>query len=335
MKSIAGEKPVTPHTGWTIALWAVLTRLKKPHHDRYPSELSSAIEKLSPIDKMRIYEGGDLPERLTNEERKHLKAALIKLEEEYSNVLYYEGRTGASARELKSVLIDAAQSPDFKTLSPLSVLQELRKFVKRTTEYEFLRQDPVDGYHDHEKFIEIVLEQYAGLIDREIRECLGLYDTRQWGDFMKKYINHLSSLLKKEKMKNPITGGYEEPDQALLQEFETIVAAPSDADQKNQFRQNLITQIGAWVLDHPKEPIDYFKVFPELRMKMEKHFYESQKSLLQKMNLALKQFGTDHDDPNSEGAKLARMTIENMQKKFGYTMDGAKEVIHFLMTRKY
>jgi serine protein kinase len=335
LKSIAGEKPVTPHTGWTIALWAVLTRLKKPHHDRYPSELSSAIEKLSPIDKMKIYESSELPERLTNEERKHLKAALIKLEEEYSNVLYYEGRTGASARELKSVLIDAAQSPDFKTLSPLSVLQELRKFVKRTTEYEFLRQDPVDGYHDHEKFIEIVLEQYAGLIDREIRECLGLYDTRQWGDFMKKYINHLSSLLKKEKMKNPITGGYEDPDQALLQEFETIVAAPSDADQKNQFRQNLITQIGAWVLDHPKEPIDYFKVFPELRMKMEKHFYESQKSLLQKMNLALKQFGTDHDDPNSEGAKLARMTLENMQKKFGYTIDGAKEVIHFLMTKKY
>ncbi len=335
LESIAGTKAVTPHTGWTIALWAVLTRLKKPHHDRYPNELASAIEKLSPLDKMKIYESGDLPERLTQEERKHLKAAAHKLEEEYSNVLYYEGRTGASARELKSVLIDAAQNPDFKTLSPLSVIQELKRFVKRTTEYEFLRQDPVDGYHDHEKFIETVLDQYAVLIDREIRECLGLYDTRQWGDFMKKYINHLSSLLKKEKMKNPITGGYEEPDQALLQEFESIVGAPTDSDQKHVFRQNLITQIGAWVLDHPKEPIDYFKVFPELRMRMEKHFYESQKSLLQKMNLALKQFGTDHDDPNSEGAKLARLTLENMQKKFGYTVDGAKEVIHFLMTRKY
>jgi predicted Ser/Thr protein kinase len=152
---------------------------------------------------------------------------------------------------------------------------------------------------------------------------------------MKKYINHLSSLLKKEKMKNPITGGYEEPDQALLNEFETIVGAPSDTDQKTQFRQNLITQIGAWVLDHPKEAIEYFRVFPELKAKMEKHFYESQKALLQKMNLALKQFGTDYDDPNSEGAKLARLTLENMTKKFGYTMDGAKEVINFLMTKKY
>ena len=335
LSSIAGDKAVTPHTAWALSTWAVLTRLKKPHHDRYPSELASAIEKLSPMDKIRLYESGEMPERLTSEERKHLKAALGKLEEEYSTVPYYEGRTGASARELKSVLIDAAQNPDFKTLSPLSVLQELRKFVKRTSEYEFLRQDPVDGFHDHEKFIETVLDQYAVIIDREIRECLGLYDTRQWGEFMKKYISHLSSLLKKEKMKNPITGGYEEPDQSLLQEFETIVGAPTDSEQRTQFRQNLITQIGAWVLDHPKEPIDYFKVFPELRLKMEKHFYESQKTLLQKMNLALKQFGTDYDDPNSEGAKLARLTIENMQKKFGYSMDGAKEVISFLMTKKY
>ena len=335
LPSIAGDKPVTPHTAWCIALWAVLTRLKKPHHDRFTAELVQVIEKLTPVDKMRLYESGEMPERLSNEERKHLKTSISKLEDEYANVLYYEGRTGASARELKAVLIDAAQSPDFKTLSPLSVLQELKKFVKRTTEYEFLRQDPVEGYHDHEKFIDTVTQEYAVVIDREVRECLGLYDTRQWGDFMKRYITHLSSLLKKEKIKNAITGNYEEPDAALLNEFEMIVGAPSDSEQKSQFRQNLITQIGAWALDHPKEAMDYFKVFPELKSKMEKHFYESQKSLLQKMNLALKHFGTDYHDPNSEGAKLAHLTLENMQKKFGYTIDGAKEVIGFLMTRRY
>jgi predicted Ser/Thr protein kinase len=335
LSAISGDKPVTPHTSWTLAMWAVLTRLKKPHHDRFGSELSNVIEKLTPLAKLKLYENGEMPEKLSNEERKHLKNNLSKIEEEYSSVLYYEGRTGASARELKSVLIDAAQNPDYKTLSPLSVLGELKKFVKRITEYEFLRQDSVDGYHDHEKFIETVIDEYAGVVDREVRECLGLYDTRQWGDFMKRYITHLSSLLKKEKIKNTITGAYEDPDQALLTEFESIVGAPTDAEQRNQFRQNLITQIGAWVLDHPKEPIEYFKVFPELRAKMEKHFYESQKNLLQKMNLALKQFGSDYVDPNSEGAKLASLTLENMQKKFGYSVDGAKEVISFLMTKKY
>lgn len=335
LKPIAADKAVTPHTAWAIAYWGVLTRLKKPHREKYPSELASVIESLSPLEKLKLYDRADLPERLNNEERKHLKANLQKMEDEYINVPYYEGRTGASARELKTILIDAAQSSEFKTLSPLSVVAEIRKFVKRVTEYEFLRQDSIDYYHDHEKFIDTLLDEYAVLVDREVRDCLGLYDTKQWGDFMKKYITHLSSLLKKEKMKNSITGAYEDPDQALLSEFEKIVGAPDGAEQKLQFRQNLISQIGAWVLDHPKETFDYFKIFPELRTKIEKHFYESQKSLLQKMNTALKHFGTDYDDPSSEGSTLAKQTLQNMQIKFGYSIDGAKEVIGFLMNRKY
>jgi len=335
LRAIAGDKEVTPHTSWALAFWGVLTRLKKPHRERYPSEIHQVIDKLSPLDKLKLYDAAEMPERLSNEERKHLRASLVKLQEEYANVPYYEGRTGASARELKSVLIDAAQNPSFLTLSPLSVVSELRKFVKRTTEYEFLRQDPIEGYHDHERFIETLLDEYAIKVDREVRECLGLYDTRQWSDFMKKYITHISSLLKKERIKNSVTGGYEEPDQQLLNEFEAIVNAPTEADPKQQFRQNLITQIGAWVLDHPKEAVDYFKVFPELKMKIEKHFYESQKALLQKMNTSLKHFGTDYDEPNSEGSKLARETLSNMQKKFGYSEAGAKEVIGFLMSKKY
>jgi serine protein kinase len=120
-----------------------------------------------------------------------------------------------------------------------------------------------------------------------------------------------------------------------MNEFENIVGAPTETAAKDQFRLNLITQIGAWTLDHPKEAVDYFRVFPELKQRIEKHFYESQKALLQKMNTALKHFGTDHEDPNSEGIKLARQTIENMQKNCGYSVDGAKEVIGFLMSKKY
>lgn len=336
IKSIAGHKALTPHTAWSIAFWGVLTRLKKPHRERYGSELAPTIDKLTPIDKLKLYDTNELPERFSNDERKLLRANLSRLFDEYNNVPYYEGRTGASARELKSVLIDAAQNPDYKTLSPLAVASELRKFVKRTSEYEFLRQDPVENYHHHEEFIETMLSEYAVIVDREVRECLGLYDTSQWREFMKKYITHLSSLLKKEKIKNALTGSYEDPDQALLNEFESIVGAPSEAATKDTYRQNLITQIGAWVLDHPKEPIDYFRVFPEMKLRIEKHFYESQKSLLQKMNTALKMFGTDAEDSqHSEGSKLAHQTLENMQKKFGYSVDGAKEVIGFLMSRKY
>ena len=335
LKNVAGNKAVTPHTDWCIAYWGVLTRLKKPHRENYSSELGAIIDKFSPVDKLRLYDTGEVPARLNNDERKLVRASIEEIKNEYKNVPYYEGRTGASAREMKSILIDAAQNREFKTLSPLAVISEIRNFIKKTSEYDFLRQELADGYHDQELFLDTILDEYASIVDREVRECLGLYDTKQWSDFIKKYIIHLSSLLKKEKMKNPITGGYDEPDQSLMNEFETIVGAPQEQGQREQFRLNLITQIGAWTLDNPKEAVDYFRVFPELKQKIEKHFYESQKSLLQKMNTTLKHFGTDHEDPNSDGIKLARQTIENMQKNWGYTVDGAKEVIGFLMSKKY
>ena len=335
IKNIAGDKALTPHSDWCIAYWGVLSRLKKPQRENYSSELGTIIDKFSPVDKLRLYDTGEVPSRLNNEERKLIRSSVNEIKNEYKNVPYYEGRTGASAREMKTILIDAAQNHEFKTLSPLAIIHEIRKFTHKVSEYDFLRQEIIDGYHDQDYFIETILEEYATIVDREVRECLGLYDTKQWSDFIKKYIINLSALLKKEKMKNPITGGYDEPDQSLLNEFESIAGAPKEAAPKDQFRMNLISQIGAWTLDNPKETIDYFRVFPELKQKIEKHYYESQKSVLQKMNIALKHFGTDHEDPNSEGVKLARQTIENMQKNLGYTVDGAKEVIGFLMSKKY
>ena len=60
---------------------------------------------------------------------------------------------GASAREIKSILFDAAQNPEFPCLSPLAALRELEEFVKRVSEYEFLKQDVKDGFHDASEFI--------------------------------------------------------------------------------------------------------------------------------------------------------------------------------------
>jgi serine protein kinase len=179
----------------------VLTRLKKPQRENYSSELGAILDKLSPVDKLRLYDTGEVPNRLNNDERKLVRASINEIKNEYKNVPYYEGRTGASAREMKSILIDAAQNHDFKTLSPLAVISEIRHFIKKVSEYDFLRQEMLDGYHDQELFLDTILDEYATIVDREVRECLGLYDTKQWSDFIKKYIINLSSLLKKEKMK--------------------------------------------------------------------------------------------------------------------------------------
>jgi predicted Ser/Thr protein kinase len=338
IEQIAGDRHVAPHTAWTLAQWSVLTRLKKPNSINYPPSVSSIVSALTPLEKARLYDTGDMPLSINPEERKLLRSSLRKLREEYMNIPYYEGRMGASAREMKSILYSAAQNAEFPCLSPLAVMREMEEFVKRLSEYEFLKQDVKDGFHDAPEFINIVRSDYLSFIDREVRDSIGLYDSQQWEEFLRKYVQHISLVLKKEKLKNPITGRLEDPDLALIAEFEKIVEAPGEGAERDSFRQNIISQIGAWSLDHPNEPVVYAKVFPEFWHKLEKHYYESQKALLTQMHNALLVYGSDAPgakDPNDEGVKLARQTVENMKKKLGYCDHCAKEVITFLMRTRY
>lgn len=350
LESIAGEKHVAPHVGWSVALWAILSRLKKPNSINYPPTISTIISNLTPLEKAKLYDQGDLPGGLSLEDRKLLRSSIRKLREEYANVPYYEGRMGASARELKSMLFDAAQNGEFPCLSPLALLRELEEFVKRVTEHDFLKQDVKDGYHDAQEFILTVKSEYTNLIDREVRDSIGLYDSAQWEDFLRRYIQQISLVLKKEKSKNPITGKLEDPDHALIDEFERIVDVPTDEAERDAFRLNLISQVGAWSLDHPKETVVYAKVFPEYWRKLEKHYYESQKALLTKMSEALVVYDpaedteadmtTTYQSPSAqaasvEGKELARRTVANMQTKYGYCPRCAKEVIGFLLKQRY
>jgi len=356
LPQVASEKHVAPHTSWTVALWAVLSRLKKPNSINYPPNVSTIVSNLTPLEKAKLYDSGDMPGPLTPEDRKLLRATLKKLRDEYTNIPYYEGRMGASAREMKSILYDAAQNPEFACLSPLAVLRETEEFVKRVSEYEFLKQDVKDGFHDTIEFINTTRTEYLNLVDGEVRQSIGLYDSGQWEDFLRRYVQQISLVLKKEKTKNPITGKLEDPDHALIEEFEKIVEAvpkdnPTATKERDEFRHNIITQVGAWSLDHPKENVVYSKVFPEYWRKLEKHYFESQKTLLTKMHDALLVYDTDHPSSalssssthgahgtlaqDSEGVVLARQTVNNMKSKLGYCEKCAKEVIIFLMRQRY
>jgi len=335
LPKIATEKAVAPHVAWAAALWSVLTRLKKPNSLNYPPGLNTVISNLTPLEKSKLYDTGDMPMGLTPEDRKLLRTNIEKLRIEYQNIPYYEGRVGASPREVQSILFDASQNPEFLTLSPLAVLRELEEFIKRVTEYEFLKQDVKDGYHDAAEFIGVVRNEYLNIVDREVRDSMGLYNTTQWEDFLKKYVIHLSCLLKKEKLKNPITGQMQNPDEAMLEELEKIVDAPTGATELENFRRNVISQVGAWSLDHQSETMVYSKVFPDFWAKIQKHYYETQKETLAKMHDALIHYGSEKEDTNSEGSKLARQTLENMKSKLGYDEDSAREAITFLMRKRY
>src|SRR5450432_2834379 len=116
---------VAPHVAWVTALWAVLTRMKKPLGEKYGKALTEVVGHLGPLEKALLYAENATPEGLTAEQQRELIGGVEKIARESDNYPNYEGRTGASPREMKLLIMNAAQSPKFACLSPFAIFDEL------------------------------------------------------------------------------------------------------------------------------------------------------------------------------------------------------------------
>jgi predicted Ser/Thr protein kinase len=214
-------------------------------------------------------------------------------------------------------------------------LRELENFIKKVSEYDFLKQDIKEGYHDNQEFISTSRQEYIAILDKEVRSSMGVFESSQYEDFLKKYIFHLNHLIKKESVKNAITGKTEPADANLIEEFETIIDAPSGAGDRENFRNNVISAIGAWSLDHPNEAMDYRVVFPDFMKKLEDHYFNQQKAQMTKLKDAVEFFGTEKEDKTTDHYALAKQTITTMEKRYGYCEECARQAVLFLVKTKY
>jgi predicted Ser/Thr protein kinase len=157
------------------------------------------------------------------------------------------------------VLLDAAQSPRHDCLSPLAVLAEIDKLCERASEYAFLEEERLPGgYHDHVLFRRTLRERLLESLEDELRIASGLVDEARYTELFGRYVTHVSFWLKHEKLRNPHTGQYEEPDERLMGEVEALLGANDNAQE---LRNSLINSIAAWAIDHPDDPIDHARIF--------------------------------------------------------------------------
>jgi predicted Ser/Thr protein kinase len=327
-------KHIAPHTTRVAALWAVMTRLMKPMADKYPSPLKELVGKLSPRDKARLYDVNELPDGLSSAQAKELRAHIADIWRESRNYPNYEGRTGASPREIKTILLNAAQNRRFDCLSPLAVFDELEEFVKQRSVYEFLQQDVVDGYHNHQRFIEDVRQQYLDLVDSEVRASTGLVEESLYEELIEKYISQISHWVKKEKIRNKLTGAYENPDEEFMGEIESVLTKPGE--NKAIFRQSVLSQIAAWKIDHPKETVHYQSMFPKYLQRLRETYYEKRKKQVQKRaENMLKHLSGEGGEMMADDREEAEAMVARMRDRFGYCDSCARDATSFLLRRRY
>ena len=236
------RRHVAPHATQMAAMFAVLTRMRRPNPDRYDKPLRDLVSELTAVEKLDLYAHGVAPLRLDEESAKVLRASISDLYHESDSYPIYEGSVGASAREMRTVLLDAAQSPHHESLSPLAVLKELDDLCERIDEYAFLQEERLSGgYHDHVLFRKTLRTRLLDAFEDEFRVASGLVDETKYNELFDRYVMHVSFWVKREKLRNPLTGQYEDPDERMMGEVEALLGSP---DKPEDLRHGLINTIG-------------------------------------------------------------------------------------------
>jgi predicted Ser/Thr protein kinase len=326
---------LAPHVAWVAALWAVLTRLRRPQLDKYTGRLADLIARLGPLDKALLYslEGSDT---FSHEEHKELLAAVDTIARETDSDMNYEGRSGASPREMKLVLLNAAQSLKYACASPFAVLDELEELVRATSVYEFLRQPPAPGgYHENAAFVDKVRERLLARISDEVRISMGLVEERRYIEHFERYVTHVSYWVKREKVPNPVTGADEEPDQEFMADVERLLGVRASGMSSADFRGEVIAKIGAWSLDNLGKRPDYERIFPRPIADLREAFFSERKRQITRINQDLLVYLVDGPDTMVPDEVIAvRTTLDNLKQRFGYCDKCAKDAVLALLKKR-
>lgn len=328
------RRHVAPHATSMAAQFAVLTRMRKPNTDRFPRALSNALSGLSAIEKMDLYAEGRAPERLESDAQKVLKAGVREVYEEADSYPIYEGRIGASPREIRAVLLDAAQSTQYACLSPLAVLDEIDQLCQRKSEFEWLQQDTqAGGYHDVKLFRETLFGRLLTVWEQELYASSGLVAEEQYDDLFEKYVQHVSVWVKKERIRNRVTGEYEEPDENMMKELERLLDIKGEAQDA---RRQMISAIAAWAIDHPGQKVDTKKVFPQHLRRLRDAIFADKRGEVAKrakeIVILVRDEGSGLDDEHRRGANDA---LAMLSSRFGYCRSCAADMASTLMRKRY
>lgn len=279
LASVARGSHVAPHAAMVAALFAVLTRLRRPDPAAYEGPLAKVVRKLAPIEKARFYEDGTLPDGLDEQEQQLLREAAPLLaaewngaEEEFEETIEaaYEGRCGASPREIQSLLSEVAVEQRSTCISPMDVLDALPRLLSDPTLYAFLRVPANGAYGQCEAFVTTVREELLRTLGRELRSASQLVDECEADRLFGDWLREVKALGTGESVVDQRTHEARSPDRKLMEEVERHLGITSGADE---FRSNSIRRIAAFRLSNPDAPLVLRELFQVQFRALERSFY--------------------------------------------------------------
>ncbi len=329
MQALEKSKKIAPHSLELLCIWSVMTRYKQPDPEFYDSAQRGLIARLDPRSKARLYEDETLRPVFKNSEESQLKELRGRIMGESLGMVVYEGRFGASPREIKQILARAAQNPKHETLTPMGIFDELERIIKDRTVYEFLQFESRGKYHDAAQFIAMIKDEFADVFETETLKSMSMVADEEYDRLLQRYIENVVAEVKREKIYNTASEQYEPANQNLMREIEKILGISGSVERH---REGLLSRIAGWKLDNPKAEIDITVIFQDIMIKVQEHYYGQRKAVVQVVHEAMLSLGTDDERRLDDKARQqAKETFSELERRFGYDGVSARECLKFML----
>jgi hypothetical protein len=308
-----------------------LTRLRPPDPEFFDFNSRNLIARLDPFEKLALYDGLEPSMHFSDAEKSQLKKLVPEIKRESQASHFYEGRFGASPREMKMLLYFASQHPTRDQVSALAIFDEIENLMRDRSVYDYLQFEPRNGYHDFREFHKFIRFTYAQNFHREFMISMNLFDESQYNRAFGNYLKHIVAFLKKENVVNEITQKLEPASENIMEEMEQLLGLNGE---KRELRESLVAKVASWRVENPNSELEITKVFKAELQTVEQRIYESKKELIERVRVAMLTYGTeDYEKLPAELLKSCEETFTNLQARFGYSWKTTWESLVFLRTQ--
>lgn len=329
-REIARGRHTAPHLASTLAFFAVLTRLERPRREHHEGRMRSLAHDLAPAEKLRLYAEGRVPDRLAQDDASLLRRSIPELRDEHRFESRYEGRVGASVRDLRAALLKASVRHDAGCLTHSSAVDALRDLIREKATYRFLQVEPDGEYHDADALLAAARKELGARITEDIQEAMALVAQSEYDRRFDSYFQHVVAEVRRESVRDPATGRTSEPDRNLMEGVERAAEVRGDAAQ---WRSGLVSRIGAWAVDHPGGGApDMREVFPDLFRSFRRSFFKDRRAAVERVQRNLLVLDTPDAAaiPEAERAEAVR-TMERLCSERGYCRTCARDAVDFAL----
>ena len=258
-----------------------------------------------------------------------LRDNLSLIADEFRDEVIFEGRFGASPREMKTILLDASYRAKSNCFTPMTVLDELRNLVKDKTVYDFLKLEPKGLYNNPARFVNDVDRAVMRVALRELKDSMALVEEQEYDRRFEEYFLHVLALTRGQRVADPVTGQERDPDPAVLNGVEELLDTGEDIEL---WRQSLIGNIGAHSINNPGQKVNYRQLFPDILRSLKRDFYHHRKDAIHQIEddlLLIETPGWESIPP--ERQEQVETTLSNMEDRYGYPRECALEMIGYAL----